>query len=60
MDKEILKANNIRIDDALKILNKALSQEDKAKEALNKARAEVKSAKENYSLALDEAKKIIV
>jgi len=60
MDKETLKANNIRIDDTLKALNKALSKEEKAKEAFTEARAEVKSAKENYSLALDEAKKIIV
>lgn len=60
MDIEILKANNIRIDEALKILNKALSKEEKAKEASTEARAEVKLAKDNYALALDEAKRVIV
>ena len=60
MDKETLKANNIRIAETLKTLDRALSKEEKAKEAFTEARAEVKSAKENYALALDEAKKIIV
>jgi len=60
MDIEILKANNIKIAEALKALNQALLKEDKTKKALEKARVEVKSAKENYSLALDEAKKVII
>jgi len=60
MDIETLKANNIRIADALKALNQALSKEDRAKKALSKARSDVASAKENYALALDEAKKVIV
>ena len=60
MDIETLKANNIRIAEALKTLNHALSKEEKAKKVLEKARAEVRSAKESYTLALDEAKKVIV
>lgn len=59
MDKELLEANNAKITETLKALNKALSKEDNAKKALASAREEVRTTKESYVLALDEAKKIV-
>ena len=60
MNKETLKANNTRIEETLKALNKALAKEDRTKKALDEARGEVKSAKENYTTALEDAKRAVV
>jgi len=60
MDIEALKADNQKISDALKALNRALAKEDKTKKAYNKAKAETNTAKEAYTFALDEVRKTII